>query len=121
MRSVTIRQHSFSQSLHTFAQMDVVATLDIINASPSVTEQEEHRKELAAYLNQLITNDFSALIQVLYRVDVSEQKLKNVLKENPQADAGDLLAELLIQRQKEKMAVRQNLLRANQPPEEDAW
>jgi len=101
--------------------MDVVATLDLITASPSLTEQEERRKELAAYLNHLILNDFSALIQFLYRVDVSEQKLKTVLKENPQADAGELLAELLIQRQKEKTAARKNSPLADEPSGEEDW
>ncbi|GAA4743836.1 hypothetical protein [Flavisolibacter ginsenosidimutans] len=101
--------------------MDVVATLDLITASPSLTEQEERRKELAAYLNHLILNDFSALIQLLYRVDVSEQKLKTVLKENPQADAGELLAELLIQRQKEKTGTRKNSSLADEPSGEEDW
>lgn len=117
-----MRSHNrCSKRLFTFVRMDVVATLDIINNSPSLTEQEEHRKELAAYLNHLIANDFPALVQVLYRVDVPEQKLKTVLKENPQADAGELLAELLMQRQKEKAATRQSTSRADKPSEEDAW
>lgn len=101
--------------------MDVPATLEIIAASSSLQEQEDKKKELAAYLNELLINDFAALVQVLYRVDVSEQKLKTALKENPEADAGDLLAELLIRRQKEKGISRQTFLAKDEPPEEEAW
>lgn len=101
--------------------MDVPATLEMIAASSSVQEQQDKQKELAAYLNQLLQNDFAALVQTLYRVDVSEQKLKQVLAENPQADAGDLIAELLIQRQKEKAISRQSFPQKDKPPEEEAW
>ena len=101
--------------------MDVTATLQIIAASSSLQEQEDTKKQLAAYLNNLVLNDFPALLQVLYRIDVSEQKLKTVLRENPQADAGDLLAELLLQRQKEKELSRQFFSANAKPPAEEGW
>jgi hypothetical protein len=101
--------------------MDVSATLAIIAALETQQEQEEKKKELAAYLNQLLTTDFPALVQMLYRVDVPEQKLKAVLQQNPAADAGDLLAELMLERHKEKLAARQDFSSAELPPEEEAW
>lgn len=100
--------------------MDINAALQTIVASPSVTEAEDEKKALAAYLNHLLLNDFSALVQTLYRVDVSEEKVKGVLRENPAADAGDLLAELLVQRQKEK-APATGAFRKDRPSEEEAW
>lgn len=101
--------------------MDINAALGVIVASASATEAEEERQALAAYLAHLLTNDFAALVQTLYRVDVSEQKLKAALKENPSADAGDLLAELLVQRQKEKAAQRQTFRVADKPQGDEAW
>jgi hypothetical protein len=101
--------------------MDVLATLHLITASSSLTEQGEHKKELSAYLNHLIENDFPALLQLLYRVDVSEQKLKSTLKENQGANAGDLLAELLIERQKEKAVARQMSSLRPDSTGEEAW
>lgn len=100
--------------------MDINAALQTIVASPSVTEAEDEKKALAAYLNHLLRNDFPALVQALYRVDVSEEKLTCVLKENPAADAGDLVAELLVQRQKEKAATKE-AFRKDKPSEEEAW
>ncbi|MCA6488199.1 MAG: hypothetical protein IM534_10080, partial [Chitinophagaceae bacterium] len=44
-------------------------------------------EELSNEINQLIVHDFTALVQILYRLDVSEAKLKMVLSENPKEDA----------------------------------
>lgn len=62
--------------------------------------------ELSAYINQLIKDDFPHLIQLLYRLDVSEEKLKNILKEKPDEDAGKIIAELIIDRQIKRLKTR---------------
>ena len=49
-------------------------------------------------INELIKNDFSRLVQILYRIDVSEAKLKNILNANPNEDAGKLIAQVIIER-----------------------
>lgn len=85
--------------------MDVVTA---INNYLSSSNKGSSRKELSDYLNHLVVNDFQALIQILYRVDVSEAKVKTVLQQNPQANAGDLITELLIERQEQKNIQRQN-------------
>ncbi len=54
--------------------------------------------ELETMINDLIKEDFSKLVQLLYRIDVSEAKLKNVLKEHPNEDAGKLMAKIVIER-----------------------
>jgi hypothetical protein len=104
----------FKDKTFIFAVMDVTAALQKLSTDLSVDEKATVKNELSAYLNYLLVNDFSALVQILYRVDVSEQKLKTVLKENKEADAGDLLSELIIQRQAEKAPLRKSF-----PPSED--
>jgi hypothetical protein len=54
--------------------------------------------ELETLINDLIKDDFSKLVQLLYRIDVSEAKLKNVLKEHPHEAAGKLIAQIVIER-----------------------
>ena len=68
---------------------------------------DDFQKALAVYLNHLVLNDFVKLIQILYRVDVDEAKLKHILKENKEQEAGALMARLVIDRQIEKIAVRE--------------
>lgn len=68
--------------------------------------EAEMRKALAAYINELILHDFERLVQLLYRIDVSEAKLKNLLQEKKDKDAGDLIADMIIERQKQKIKSR---------------
>ena len=54
--------------------------------------------DLETAINELIKNDFSKLVQLLYRIDVSEAKLKNILQEHPNEDAGKLIAQVVLER-----------------------
>lgn len=79
------------------------------------------KEKLAAYIHQLINNDFQKLISILYRLDVSEKKLKQLLAEQ-NADAGFVIANAIIERQKEKMASRKKFSDLNNDiSEEEKW
>ncbi len=69
---------------------------------------ELFKEKLAAYINELINHDFSKLISILYRADVSEAKLKSLLKTSPGVDAGFLICELMIERELKKIESRKN-------------
>ncbi len=60
----------------------------IIEAANSITEKppEVFRLQLSSFINDLINKDFNALIQLLYRIDVNEQKLKTLLKQQQDVD-----------------------------------
>ena len=74
---------------------------------PVETTQEQMEIFLAGRINQLIENDFTQLLQILYRIDVSEQKLRSLLKQNTGTDTGRIIAVLIIERQLEKLRSRQ--------------
>lgn len=78
-------------------------------------------EELSNEINQLIVHDFTALVQILYRLDVSEAKLKMVLSQNPKEDAGRLIAALIIERLKKREEVRKQFPAQENIPEEDRW
>ena len=79
------------------------------------------KQNLAAYINELINYDFEKLIHLLYRIDVSEQKLKSFLA-NKQANAGDIIAGLIIERQLQKIKTRQQFKESNNDfTEEEKW
>lgn len=63
-----------------------------------LTLESYSKEKLIDYLNEFINNDFSKVVQLLYRIDVSEAKLKKVLHENPNVDAAHLIADLIIER-----------------------
>jgi hypothetical protein len=66
----------------------------------------ELQEKLKTYINDLIQNDFQRLISILYRVDVNETKLKRILKEEAGRDAADIISNLIIERQLQKINTR---------------
>ncbi|CAI9686897.1 hypothetical protein EAVNVH72_03526 [Elizabethkingia anophelis] len=62
---------------------------------------------LAHYLDELIQSDFNRLLSILYRIDVSEEKVKKALAENKDKfPAGQIIAVLLIERETQKIKLR---------------
>ena len=92
-----------------------------LNTTLTVFEKEELREQLKDYINYLLLNDFNKLVQLLYQVDVNEQKLKQLIKENPQMDASVLITDLLIQRQEEKIKTRETFKSNDDIADEDKW
>jgi len=77
---------------------------------------------LAEKINELINNDFQKLISILYRIDVSESKLQQVLAANRQVDAGSIIADLIIERQKEKIRTREQFSKKDPDiSDEEKW
>ncbi|HYM95173.1 MAG TPA: hypothetical protein VET23_13610 [Chitinophagaceae bacterium] len=92
---------------------------DLAIELPAKISFEKLKEQLSAELNHLIETDFHKLISLLYRVDISEPKLKNLLKENPGKDAGKIIAELIIERQLQKIKSRQQLSRRDKNIDEN--
>ncbi|MBS1933428.1 MAG: hypothetical protein JST96_05460 [Bacteroidetes bacterium] len=82
---------------------------------------EEIKEQLAGYVNDLISNDFEKLVSLLYRVDVSEKKLKKMLNENKNTDAGKIIAELIIERQAQKIKTRNEYKKRDDVSDEEKW
>ena len=62
---------------------------------------------LAVYINELIDKDFNKLINLLYRIDISEQKLKIALQnEDKTISSSKTIAKLIIERQLQKLEFR---------------
>lgn len=92
-----------------------------LNEQVNHVRRNELRQELIEYVNNLLLHDFNKLVQLLYRIDVSEQKLKTVLSENPQTDAAVIITDLIIKRQEEKIKARQSFKPDADISEEEKW
>jgi len=94
----------------------------LVLENPEDLKNEDILNKLAEEINQLILVNFERLVQLLYRIDVSEMKLKILLKENPDQDAGKIIASLIIERQLQKIKSKNERIK-NQYPEsnEEAW
>lgn len=78
-------------------------------------------KELAAWVNDMILRDFTGLLNLLYRLDVSEEKIRNLLEEMQHEDAGKIIAAVMIERQLQKIKTKQQFKQDENIPEEDRW
>jgi hypothetical protein len=92
-----------------------------IEAAPGIS-MDDLQQLVADHVNNLIQHNFQKLITVLYRVDVSEIKLKQLLQENPGLDAGKIIGGLIIERQIQKIKTRQQFSkRDNNFTGEEKW
>jgi hypothetical protein len=92
-----------------------------LNSQLDVVQKEEMKDHLIFYINHLLLHDFDKLVQILYRVDVSENKLKEVVQKNPGTDAAIIIADLLMQRQEEKIKTKEAFKSNNDISGEDKW
>lgn len=68
--------------------------------------EEELLQKLAAHVQYLIDHQLEHLYQLLYRIDVSETKVKNIVATLPYAEHARALAEAILERQKQKIESR---------------
>ena len=66
------------------------------------TIEQLSKAELIKAIDWLITHDFEKLVFILYRIDVSEAKIKTLLDQANTTDAAPVIAEAIIQRLAEK-------------------
>jgi hypothetical protein len=89
---------------------------------PDKISLKELEEVLTIYANQLIQKDFQKLITLLYRIDVSEAKLKYLLQLQTDENAGNIIAKLIIERQLQKIKSRQQFSKHNDDiSEEEKW
>jgi len=67
---------------------------------------EEVESLLAGKINSMIRDDFNGLVQLLYRIDVEEPRLRYLLQQHKGEDAGRIIARLIIDRMLKKIETR---------------
>lgn len=94
----------------------------ILELSPEVDENAAF-DSLANAINNLLVSNPDKMISILYRLDVSDEKIKFALQKNPGEDAGKLIAQLMIERQKARIRARKEFGKGNDPTinENEKW
>lgn len=86
----------------------------------SLSYNELHKK-LSAEINHLINNNFEKLVFYLYRIDVDENKMRFILDQNEGENAADLIADLIIERQLQKIESRKKFRNDGNIDEDEKW
>jgi len=100
----------------------------VINDSLGVALKEnlsrdQIKERLTEYINDLIDHNFNKLVNLLYKIDVSESRLKRLLDETSGNNAGGIIAELIIERQIQKIKSREQFTSRdpNRIDEDEKW
>ncbi len=87
---------------------------------PERKSYAELKNTLAEHINFLINTDFNKLLKILYRVDVHEKILKTNLQKQ-ETDAGIIIAEMIIERQLQKIKTRKKFKSNDDIPGDEKW
>jgi hypothetical protein len=93
-----------------------------LSLSPKSENLDSLREKLIPLINQLINENFEALVQLLYRIDVNEKKIRIYLQEKSNEDSAKVLADLIIERQLQKVESRRKYKNQNrEDSSEEKW
>ncbi len=85
-----------------------------------VSDESLYQK-IIVFIDDLIKNDFQKLIQILYKVDVNEAKLKQLLQQNSGEDASKIISNLIIERLNQKIEKRKNFTKQDDIRDDEKW
>ncbi len=90
---------------------------------PNSASMDDLENVLAAHINSMITTDMNRLLNLLYRLDIDENRLRVMLEQTTDTDASVIVARLIIERQIQKLQSRQNFKHTdeNEIDETDKW
>lgn len=98
---------------------DINQSLEI--SLPDSISLDELKQKLSSHINHLINHDFEKLVFYLYRIDVNESKMKRLLVQQDGENASALIADLIIERQLQKIESRKNTSTDKNIPDEEKW
>ncbi|MDO8995621.1 hypothetical protein [Sediminibacterium sp.] len=79
------------------------------------------KTQLIDAINWLIIHDFEKLVFILYRIDVSEAKIKTLLNKENTNFAAPVIADAILERLAEKKASREKYKQDPPASEEEKW
>ena len=77
--------------------------------------------DLCKEISHMIAVDFNSLVNTLYRLDVSETKIRFALGNNLTKDAAEIIADLMLERQLEKLQTRKQFNTNDDIPDTEKW
>ena len=82
---------------------------DLELPASEISTSEDFQKVLANVIQHLLDNEFERLINGLYRIDVSEEKVKHAMASGE--DIAGKIASLIIEREMQKVVTREKYRR----------
>ena len=73
----------------------------------AISPYQELFDQILPLIDELLNDDYPKLMAMLYRIDIDEEFLNKRLKENATADTHEIITDLIIKRELQKIVIRQ--------------
>ena len=67
---------------------------------------QELYEQILPLIEEMLNDDYIKLMSILYRIDIDEDFLNRKLKEIPNADTDEVIADLIIKRELQKVIIK---------------
>lgn len=67
---------------------------------------QEIYEQILPLIEEMLNDDYIKLMSILYRIDIDEDFLNRKLKEIPNADTDEVIADLIIKRELQKVIIK---------------
>ena len=71
-----------------------------------ITPYQELYQQILPLVDEMLNDDYIKLMSLLYRIDLDEDFLSRKLKENAQADTDEVITDLIIKRELQKVIIK---------------
>ena len=68
---------------------------------------QELYRQILPLIDELLNDDYPKLMAMLYRIDLDEEFLNRKLKENTHADTDEVITDLIIKRELQKVIIKE--------------
>lgn len=76
------------------------------NENANESPYQQIYKQILPLVEELLNDDYPKLMAMLYRIDLEEDFVNRRLKEIPNADTDEVIADLIIKRELQKVIIR---------------
>jgi hypothetical protein len=80
---------------------------DIIFKGSEESPYQELYNQILPLIDELLNDDYPKLMAMLYRIDLDEEFLNRKLKESKQVDTDEVITDLILKRELQKVIIRE--------------
>ena len=74
--------------------------------NPELSAYQELYEQILPLIEEMLNDDYIKLMSILYRIDIDEDFLNRKLKEVPNADTDEVITDLIIKRELQKVIIK---------------
>lgn len=75
--------------------------------SNQISPYQQLYQQILPFVDELLNDDYPKLMAMLYRIDIDEDFLNRQLKLTPNADTDEVISDLIIKRELQKIIIRE--------------